>query len=101
MSTFNLDSFYKIFKYEAIDEQKDHIDKIILDYSFMYFLKGICVLITNYLFIQIVSLLSQYKNFKAITQSDHLELIPGVPKQEKNGLMKDKILKMFLTIQHH
>ena len=101
MSTFNLDSYYKIFKYEATDEQKENIDKIILDYSFMYFLTGICVLITNYLFIQIVSLLSQYENFKATTPADYAALIHGVPKPENNGKMKDEILKIVENVSHY
>ena len=70
------------------DELKDNIDKIILDYSLMHFLTGICVLFTNYLFIQIVSLLFQYENFKSITPSEHTALIHGVPKPENNTKMK-------------
>ena len=94
MSTYNLDSYYNIFKYEATKDQKENIDNIILDYSFMYFLTGICVLITNYLFIQIVSLLSQYENFKTTTPADYAALIHGVPKPENNGKMKDEVLKI-------
>ena len=57
MSCYNLDAYYDVFQYQAAASQKDNIDYIILDYSFMYFLTGVTVLIANFLFIQIVSLL--------------------------------------------
>ena len=53
MSTYNLRTYYDIFKYKATKKQIDNIDNILLDYSFMYFLTGICVLITNFLFIKV------------------------------------------------
>ena len=83
------------------DEQKDNIDKIFLDYSLIHFLTVICVLITNYLFIQIVSLLFQYENFKSITPSEHTALIHGVPKRENNTKMKDEIPKIFENVSHY
>jgi hypothetical protein len=95
MSSYNIKSYYDVFKYKATKEQIDNIDKVVLEYSFMYFLTGICVLITNYLFIQIVSLLSQYENFKETTPADYAALIHGVPRPiEENGKMKDEVLKL-------
>ena len=49
MSTYNLKYYYQVFKYEAEKNQYDNIDSIILDFSFIYFLTGITVLIANYL----------------------------------------------------
>ena len=101
MSTYNLRTYYNIFKYKATKKQIDNIDNILLDYSFMYFLTGICVLITNFLFIQIVSLLSQYENFKATTPADYAALLHGVPKPEDNGKMKDEVIKIIKEVSEY
>ena len=101
MSTYNLRTYYNIFKYKATKRQIDNIDNILLDYSFMYFLTGICVLITNFLFIQIVSLLSQYENFKATTPADYAALLHGVPKPEDNGKMKDEVIKIIKEVSKY
>ena len=101
MSTYNLRTYYDIFKYKATKKQIDNIDNILLDYSFMYFLTGICVLITNFLFIQIVSLLSQYENFKATTPADYAALLHGVPKPEDNGKMKDEVIKIIKEVSQY
>ena len=100
MSIYNLDAYYKIFKYGATKQQDENIDKVILDFSFMYFLTGIAVLITNYLFIQIVSLFSQYEDFKATTPADYAVLVRGVPKPDENGKMKDEVLKIVEEVSH-
>ena len=94
MSSFNIKSYYDVFKYKSLKDKNNIINSVILDYSFMYFLTGITVLISNYLFIQIVSLLSQYENFKHTTPADYAALVHGVPKPEDNGKMKDPLLKM-------
>ncbi len=102
MSSYNLKSYYDVFAYKATDDQKDNINDIILDYSFMYFLTGISVLISNYLFIQIVALLSQYENFKYTTPSDYAVLIHGVPKPEdEKGKMKDELMKIVKEVNHY
>ena len=100
MSSYNLISYYDVFKYKATKDQEDNISKVILDYSFMYFLTGITVLLSNYLFIQIVSLLSQYENFKHTTPADYAALIHGVPKPEGNGKMKDPLLKIVEQVSY-
>ena len=100
MSTYNLDTYYKVFKYRATKKQDNNIDKVILDYSFMYFLTGICVLITNYLFIQIVKLFSLYEDYKATTPADYAVLVHGVPKPDENGKMKDEVLKIVEDVSH-
>ena len=102
MSSYNLKSYYDVFSYKATDSQKDNISDVILDYSFMYFLTGISVLIANYLFIQIVSLLSQYENFKYTTPSDYAVLIHGVPKpQNEEGKMKDELMKIVEDVNQY
>ena len=50
MSSYNLETYYNVCKYQATYDQRDNINSVILDYSFMYFLTGITVLIANFLF---------------------------------------------------
>ena len=94
MSTYNLKYYYQVFKYEAEKNQYDNIDSIILDFSFIYFLTGITVLIANYLFILLINLLDMCENFKITTPSDYAILIHGVSKPENNGKMKDELMKL-------
>ena len=94
MSTYNLKYYYQVFKYNAAKEQYDNIDSVILDFSFMYFLTGITVLIANYIFILHINLLNLCENIKVTTPSDYALLIHGVPKPENNGKMKDELMKI-------
>ena len=94
MSTYNLKYYYDVFEYQAIDGKKDEIDNVILDFSFMYFLTGITILISNYIFILQVHLLDLCENFKVTTPSDYALLIHGVPKPEDNGKMKEELMKI-------
>ena len=94
MSTYNLKYYYQVFKYNATKEQYDNINPIILDFSFMYFLTGITVLIANYIFILHINLLNLCENIKVTTPSDYALLIHGVPKPENNGKMKDELMKI-------
>ncbi len=99
MSCYNLDSYYNVFKYQATYDQRDNINPVILDYSFMYFLTGITVLIANFLFIQIVSLFSEYEDFKATTPSDYAVLVRGVPKPSGEEKMRDPLIKLVKEIE--
>ena len=99
MSCYNLEAYYKVFKYQASDSQVDNIDYVILDYSFMYFLTGITVLIANFLFIQIVSLFSEYEDFKATTPADYAVLVRGVPKPNPNEEMKTPLINLVKEVE--
>ena len=94
MSSYNIKSYYNVFKYRAEDRQVDNIDSVILDYSFMYFLTGITVLIANFLFVQIVELVSQYEDFKETSPGDYAVLVHGVPPPSNGGKMRDELLKI-------
>ena len=94
MSTYNLKCYYDIFKFKAIKGKEDQIDTVILDFSFMYFLTGITILIANYIFILLVNLLDLCENFKITTPSDYALLIHGVKKPEGNGKLKDELMKI-------
>ena len=99
MSCYNLETYYNVFKYQATFDQRDNINSVILDYSFMYFLTGITVLIANFLFIQIVSLFSEYEDFKATTPADYAVLVRGVPKPVGNQKMRDPLVKLVKDIE--
>ena len=101
MSCYNLDSYYNVFKYQATMQQRDNINSVILDFSFMYFLTGITVLIANFLFIQIVSLFSEYEDFKATTPGDYAVLVRGVPKPVGDEKMRDPLVKLVKRIEKH
>ena len=101
MSCYNLDTYYDVFQYQAREDQVDNIDYVILDYSFMYFLTGITVLIANFLFIQIVSLLSEYEDLKATTPADYAVLVRGVPKPNANEEMKVPLIKLVKEIERY
>ena len=92
MSTYNIKYYYDIFKYNGGKEDK--IDTVLLDFSFMYFLTGITVLISNYIFILQVNLLDLCENFKATTPSDYALLIHGVKRPEGNGKLKEELMKI-------
>ena len=93
MSTYNLKYYYNVFQYQA-NGKEDVIDSVILDFSFMYFLTGLTVLISNYIFILHINLLDLCENFKVTTPSDYALLIHGVPRPENNGKMKDELMKI-------
>ena len=57
MSAHNIKNYLHIFKYKANDDQKNRIEDVTLDYSFLYFISGITILIINYLFILHINLL--------------------------------------------
>ena len=94
MSTYNLKYYYRVFEYNAIKGKEDKIDTVILDFSFMYFLTGITVLIANYIYILQVNLLDLCENFKVTTPSDYALLIHGVKKPEGNGKLKEELMKI-------
>ena len=101
MSCYNLDTYYNVFKYQATLDQRDNINPVILDYSFMYFLTGLTVLIANFLFIQIVSLFSEYEDYKATTPADYAVLVRGVPMPNENEDMKEPLIRLIKDIERY
>ena len=99
MSCYNLDTYYNVFKYQATLDQRDNINPVILDYSFMYFLTGITVLIANFLFIQIVSLFSEYEDYKATTPADYAVLVRGVPKPNGDEDIQEPLKRLVQDIE--
>ena len=54
MSAHNIKNYLHIFKYKANDDQKYRIEDVTLDYSFLYFISGITILIVNLCKLQII-----------------------------------------------
>ena len=98
MSSYNLKYYYNVFKYGADPKKYDNIDKIILDYSFMYFLTGISFLIANYILILHINLLDLIENFKLTTPSDYSLLIHGVPNPQNGVKIKDELINIIKEV---
>ena len=95
MSTYNIKFYYDVFKYGAEKSQYNNIQSITLNYSLMYFITGITILILNYIFILHVNLLDLCENVKITTPSDYALLIHGVPKpQNEEGKIKEELIKI-------
>ena len=102
MSTYNIKFYYEVFKYGAKESQYDNIENITLNYSIMYFITGITILILNYIFILHVNLLDLCENFQITTPSDYALLIHGVPKPENpEGKMKDELMKIIKELSNN
>ena len=94
MSAHNIKNYHNIFEYNTTDDQKNKIEDLTLDYSFMYFLTGITILVADYLFILDINLLDECQNFQETTPSDYTVLIHGVPKPENNNQIKEEVLNI-------
>ena len=102
MSTYNIKFYYDVFEYGAKKSEYDNIESITLNYSLMYFITGITILIINYIFILHMNLLDLCENFKITTPSDYALLIHGVPKpQNEEGKMKEELIKIVKEVSNH
>ena len=81
MSADNIKNYHEIFK-EKNQENADKINDILINYSFMYFLTGITLLIINFFFVHFFNMLNDADEFQDITPKDFTILIHGVKKQK-------------------
>ena len=84
MSADNIKNYQEIFK----EKNKDNyglINDILIDYSFIYFLTGISLLIINFFFVHHYNMLNDVDEFQDITPKDFTILIHGVKKQDIPG----------------
>ena len=107
MSADNINNYYHIF--ENITEKEGKID-ILLNYSFVYFLTGITLLIINFFYVHYFNILDDADNFEDSTPGDFTILVHGVkmPKdnkiiQRKDYLMNliDEISNNYFTLEVH
>ena len=102
MSTYNIKFYYTVFKYGAEESQYDNIQSTTLNYSLMYFINMITILILNYIFILHINLLDLCENFKITTPSDYALLIHGVPIPENNeGKIKEELIKIVKEVSNY
>ena len=81
MSTDNIKNYHEIFK-EKNKKNDGIINDILIDYSFIYFLTGITLLIVNFFFVHYFNMLNEADEFEDITPKDFTILIHGVKKQK-------------------
>ena len=95
-SADNTINYYKIFQEHA--DNPDDITDILLDFSFIYFLTSITLLIVNFFIIHYVNLLNDKEDFESTSPRDFTLLIHRVesPKQNKN-ITKEQNLKNIIT----
>ena len=95
MSAHNIRNYHDIFKYDAKENKTDIIEDITLDYSFLYFLTGITLLIVDYLFILHINLLDECQNFEETTPRDYTVLIHGI---KKSNRIKEEVLNIISDV---
>ena len=88
MSTDNIKRYYEIFKENANEPEK--INSVLLDFSFLYFLTSIVLLIINFFFIHYVNLLSDREDLEETSSRDFTILVPGVKRPKDNKQISRK-----------
>ena len=78
MSADNIKNYYEIFK----EKNRNNIYDILIDYSFIYFLTGITLLIINFFVVHYFNMLDEADDFEDITPKDFTILVHGVKKQK-------------------
>ena len=81
MSSDNIKNYYEIFK-EKNKNNPEIINSILIDYSLIYFITGIVLLIINFCFVHYFKMLDDADDFEDITPKDFTILIHGVKKQK-------------------
>ena len=95
MSTYNIKFYYDIFRYGAFVSQYDNIESITLNFSLIYFITGITIILLNYIFILHINLLDLKENFDVTTPSDYALLIHDVPKPlNEEEIINSELIKI-------
>ena len=81
-SSINILNYYNIFEEKAKDPEI--ITDVFFNYSFVYFLTSITLLIINFFYIHYVNLLDDKDNFGSTTPRDFTLLIHRVKRPHKN-----------------
>ena len=88
MSTDNLQNYYEVF-----NGREKNINNILIDFSFVYFLTSLVLLIINFLFIHYINLLIDKENFEETSPKDFTIFVHGVkrPKDNKKITRKEHL----------
>ena len=109
MSADNIKSYFNIFK-DKKERGEKILNNILIDFSFVYFLTGITLIIINIFYVQYFNMLDDADNFEDITPGDFTILVHGVrrPKEKKNIPRKEylmdlinEISKNYFTLEVH
>ena len=105
MSADNIKNYYEIFK-EKSGIKSNKITDILIDYSFIYFLTGIVLLIINFFFVHYFNMLNDADEFEDITPKNFTILVHGVKKQKiprKQYLMNliNEISEKYFELEVH
>ena len=96
MSADNVKNYFKIFKEKA--GSSDNIDNILIDFSFIYFLTSITLLIINFFFIHYVNVINDKDDFQETTPRDFTILVHGVKRQKNNkNILREETLRNILN----
>ena len=96
MSTDNIKNYYEIFKEKAKDP--NNINNVLLDFSFLYFLTSIVLLIINFLYIHYVNVLNDKEDLEETSPRDYTILVHGVGKSNENKeITRKEHLKLLLN----
>ena len=90
-SSINILNYYNIFEEKAKDPEI--ITDVFFNYSFVYFLTSITLLIINFFYIHYVNLLDDKDNFGSTTPRDFTLLIHGVKRPNINRYFKNSTFK--------
>ena len=77
----NIIDYYDFF--EIIANKTEPMEDIIINFSFLYFLTSIVLLIINFFFIHYVNLINDKEDFESTTPRDFAVLIQGVQKPDQ------------------
>ena len=96
MSADNLENYYEIFKNKA--EDSTIIEDIPLNFSFLYFLASLTLLIINFFFIQYINILIQKEDFEDTSPKDFTIIVHNVHRPNDNeNISRKQVLKDILT----
>ena len=79
MSTDNLRNYFSVFKGKS-----DIINKVLLNFSFLYFLTSITLLIINFFYIHYVNTITDKEDYEETSPRDYTILVHGVKKVKDN-----------------
>ena len=98
MSTDNLKNYYEIF-----NGKEENINDILIDFSFLYFLTSLVLLIINFLFIHYINLISDKEDFEETTPKDFTIFVHGVkrPKDNKKITRKEHLRNLLNEISNN
>jgi hypothetical protein len=74
--------YYNLFG--MLTDNYKPIEDVIINFSFVYFLTSIVLLIINFFFIHYVNLINDKEDFESTTPRDYTVLIQGVKRPDKN-----------------